>query len=276
MKNTYSIIIVCLILCSINLTKAQKEIPIEISPLIGEKLDRVERDYFGFLPRIEGFQEAVFYLNQDSSLQVNIRFEEEGILKDTVITKYKSLIRVQNQIHQILTYYLNDVQPDERGEFAICNIIDSSKINGELLSAEENHIMILSMTEKSYEDEINPFKVKNPAGVQNPTNVRSLYENEIDNIYLKEKSRFWSIIYPIIGGAVGAIIGYNIAENHKIKNPGLFQESAENFSGMLLGELVGMIASVPFVLFLPIETTSETIIETPFNGRIKRQIAIQR
>ena len=68
--------------------QAQEE-PIEISPFIGKKLDNVERDYFYLLPKIEGFHEAIFYLNPDSSLKVNIQFKDEGILRDTVLNQYK-------------------------------------------------------------------------------------------------------------------------------------------------------------------------------------------
>ncbi len=59
--------------------------PIIVSPLIGEKLDRVERDYFGLFPHINGFEEAVFYLNPDSSLMVEIWYRSNSEVRDTII-----------------------------------------------------------------------------------------------------------------------------------------------------------------------------------------------
>ena len=112
---------------------------------------------------------------------------------------------------------------------------------------------------------MNPFKVRNQFNEQNPSNLYSFNEKEITNVYFKEKSKIWSIIYPIIGVTVGAIVGYNIAHKHKIENPKLFAEPVEDFTGILVGSLLGAIASIPLVIFLPIETTSEKIIETPFN-----------
>ena len=53
-------------ICVQNLAQNLGE-PITVSPFIGEKLDRVERDYFKLFPQFDGFEEAVFYLNPDST-----------------------------------------------------------------------------------------------------------------------------------------------------------------------------------------------------------------
>jgi len=244
--------------------QAQEE-PIEISPFIGKKLDNVERDYFYLLPKIEGFHEAIFYLNPDSSLKVNIQFKDEGILRDTVLNQYKSLSRVQNHILQVIESYISDVEPNERGKYCNVFLVDSSEFSGELLAVRQQSVLIYPFDQKTYEDAMNPFKVRNQFNEQNPSNLYSFNEKEITNVYFKEKSKIWSIIYPIIGVTVGAIVGYNIAHKHKIENPKLFAEPVEDFTGILVGSLLGAIASIPLVIFLPIETTSEKIIETPFN-----------
>lgn len=265
MKNINSFITVCLFLCSINLIKAQQETPIEISPFIGENLDRVERDYFYLFPKIEGFQEAVFFLNPDSSLKVHIQYNEEGNLRDSVLNNYKSLNRVQNHILQVIKSYISDVEPNERGKYCSVFLVDSSEFSGELLAVRQQSVLIYPFDQKTFENANNPFKVRNQVDEQNLSNVYSFYENDIDIVYFKEKSKVLSIIYPIIGGIAGALIGKNIAKKHKIENPQLFAEPAEDFLGILVGSLVGAIASIPLVIFLPIETTSETVIETPFN-----------
>ena len=73
----------------------QQDEPIEISPYIGEKLDRVERDYFNLFPKIDGFQEAVFYHNPDSTLKVDIAYDNDGERRDTVLNRYRNLWQIQ-------------------------------------------------------------------------------------------------------------------------------------------------------------------------------------
>jgi len=278
MKKLNSVIIACLILCGFCSTPAQQETPIEISPYIGDKLDRIERDYFKLFPKIEGFKEAEFYLNPDSTLRVNIKYMEDTKLRDTILNNYKSLSRIQNHILQTLTYYINDVKPNERGKYCSVFLVDSSEFSGELLSVGQQSIFIYPFNQKSYEEEADPFQIRNPANEQNPFNINHLYDSEIENVYFIEKSKIWSIIYPIIGSIAGAIIGYNLAsgdsEDHHVSsggstqinfNFGLSEEDKKKFWGILGGSLVGMVATIPLVIFLPIETTSETIIETPFN-----------
>jgi len=90
MKILLTIIVVYFSLCKISLTSAQQDPPIEISPFIGTKLDRVERDYFKVLPAIEGFEEAQFYLNPDGSLKAIIKLNKNGVESDTTLERYSS------------------------------------------------------------------------------------------------------------------------------------------------------------------------------------------
>ena len=98
MEKINSIIIVCLVLCSICLTEAQQDKPIIISPYTGTALDRVERDYFKVLPGIEGFEEAQFYLNPDNSLRAVIKLNRNGVESDTVLERYSSQRRLETLI----------------------------------------------------------------------------------------------------------------------------------------------------------------------------------
>ena len=47
--------------------------PFVISPFIGDKLDRVEEEYFKIFPTLTDFQEAVFYINPECKNQSQIK-----------------------------------------------------------------------------------------------------------------------------------------------------------------------------------------------------------
>jgi tetrahydromethanopterin S-methyltransferase subunit G len=97
MKNLIASIIAFLFILTATVIRAQEE-PIEISPFIGNKLDRVERDFFMVLPAIEGFEEAQFYLNPDGSLKAVIKLNKNGIESDTILERYSSLERLETLI----------------------------------------------------------------------------------------------------------------------------------------------------------------------------------
>ena len=59
--------------------------PFIVSPFIGEKLDRIEENYFNLCPEIKNFQEATFYLNPNSSLILLTKFKQNNQLIDTTI-----------------------------------------------------------------------------------------------------------------------------------------------------------------------------------------------
>ena len=124
MKNINSTIIVWLIICSINLIYAQQDEPILISPFIGTKLDRVERDFFNVLPAIEGFEEAQFYLNPDNSLKAEIKLNKDGVLSDTILERYST--------------------PRQLEMLIVSSIIKN-------ISDDENKIVSLKLKERNYE-----------------------------------------------------------------------------------------------------------------------------
>jgi len=104
---------VSLVLCiaSFNFTYAQEiEEPIIIHPIIGEKLDRAEEEFFKLFQAIEGFQEARFYLEPDSTLQPHIVYESSGIIKDTILQKHYTVEALRKHIDQILAIEINTTQ----------------------------------------------------------------------------------------------------------------------------------------------------------------------
>ena len=69
-----------------NILFSQEQLkPFVISPFIGEKLDRIEEDYFILFPVISDFQEATFYLKSDSSLIVNIKGYYHNVFIDSTM-----------------------------------------------------------------------------------------------------------------------------------------------------------------------------------------------
>jgi hypothetical protein len=218
-------------------------------------LDRVERDYFKLFPKIEGFKEASFYLNPDSSLKVFITYERDGDLRDTVLTRYESLSKVQTRIDNYLTYYINDIDFRLKGNFTDVVLVDSSKISGELISVKQNSITIYSSTKNAH---------KNRERVL--FNVNNINEKNISSVCFKEKTNL-SWIFPIIGGIAGGIIGYTNAE--KIgSNPNFWEAylhiSKEQFLWTFAGILIGTTVGTIIALVLPIEIESETEFKTPF------------
>lgn len=93
----------------LHITFPQENIrPINISPFIGDTLDRVERDYFGLLPGIQNFQEAFWFYNNDSLLMVNVKVKDKVELIDTTFPSVNSLSDLRNRINGVLYKSIKD------------------------------------------------------------------------------------------------------------------------------------------------------------------------
>ncbi len=53
------------------------------------------RSYYNLFPKVEGFRTAIFYLNPDSSLRVQIAKVESGVLRDTIIERFSTLSQLR-------------------------------------------------------------------------------------------------------------------------------------------------------------------------------------
>lgn len=84
--------------CSIHAQEYMQ--PFVVSPFIGDRLDRVEEEYFNIFPAFKDFREAVFYLNPDSSLNVNIKAGFNDVIVDTTFLYDKSLSYLRYKINQ--------------------------------------------------------------------------------------------------------------------------------------------------------------------------------
>lgn len=76
---------------------------IQLYPGFGDTLDRFDRDYFGLLQNIDGFEHATFYIRNDKYLISKITFTYYGILRDTTaIQNIGVLHSEQLKIKQLL------------------------------------------------------------------------------------------------------------------------------------------------------------------------------
>ena len=249
---------VSVLICAL-IIQAQED-PIEFSPFIGEKLDKVERDYFHLFEDISGFQEAVFFLNPDSTLRVKINYETKGQQKDTVLNNYKSPRKMKNYIDQFLTYVVNDIDYQFRGRYGDVLLIDSSTVSGELLAVRDSSVLVYGMSEESYKSrEIVLFNINNING------------NDIRNVSFTSKTNISMLIFVITGMVAGSIIGSAIV---KPESEDSFWEKAFNISfdlgkigGFWAGMVLGGIVGITLGLLIPIETESETVFEPPFDEK---------
>ena len=222
MKKILSVLIFLLIQnCSSpqNLSSA-----ITVSPLIGEKLDRIENEYFYKLfPGFEGFEEAIFYINPDSSLVAKVTYEKDNLLKDSTFNYYYDLSTVQK-------YLINKVISDLS--------IDSSNIEKVRLVLNDDSEEITSLYSIT-ENAVNTLSIPN-------RKVTSYNNNQIRKIVIKSGTSVWP--YRIAGTLLGIVGGVIIAKS--MVNPpkaGTIDEyigtNLENelapIGGIIIGSVIG-------------------------------------
>lgn len=129
-------------LVTISMMRAQEVRPFVINPIIGDTLDRQERDFYGILQTISGFQHAVFYLNADSSFRVVATILRGGSEQDTVIERYRSLAALREQIR-----YVGDLRRTEKEvpvKVVRVHLKNGSIIPGTILRDDSDTLIIYS------------------------------------------------------------------------------------------------------------------------------------
>jgi hypothetical protein len=237
------------------ITFAQEQILISISPLIGDTLDRVEEDYFKLLSSIQGFQKAVFYMNYDSTFQINVTYTDGKILKDTSIQRNYSVELLRQQINQKLSIEINTTDEIERGEYLKCISVDGTESSGELLSVRKNSFLVFNIGEGNY------FNNKNSV-----FSVSDLLFDEANKVISIDKTNIAKYIYPIVSG----LLAYFIFEKNVKEDPSSLDELSEAvYSNAIYGGLViglGCLVGYGLGLLLPIWVDSKTEYDSPFNA----------
>lgn len=257
MKNIVLAIAVLFLL--LDYSDAQETEPIIVSPIIGEKLDRVEEEYFRLFPAFNNVQEAEFYLNPDSSLNVLVKYKYNGEIKDTLIMNYITLVKLRDYIDYQLTEERNDVQNIERGKFANVSTVRDSIIEGELLSVNKTSVVLLNLDNESYKQPNAP-----------PFEVREFQNSDISKLIIIEESNIAQLIYPIVLGIGLGVTAANIKKAEiESRGPKPMSEWLDDFLtpifyyflGAAVGGLIGYLLSDLF----PIMSVSETEYGTPFS-----------
>ena len=241
----------------VNLVFSQNEEPVSVSPVIGDKLDSIEEEYFRLVPAIENIQEAIFYLNPDSSLNVFVIYKDDGLVKDTFIVNYISLGRLRNYIDYQLNQEIKIDPKIEKGKYVnVIAQIDS--VSGELLSVDRTNVVVLKLSKPDYHEEYKP-----------PFDVSYFSDNKIENVTVYNEYNTAKIIYPItLGLALGitaGVIAKNKVDSEPSKELGDWSELTTPLLYYFLGGIVGILIGYGLAELIPITTISTTVYDYPFN-----------
>jgi hypothetical protein len=235
-------------------TFAQKDMsPYIANPVIGDTLTLKERDYYKLFPQIEGFQWAVFYLNPDSTLNADVKYHEDGILKDTLVEKYKSLkslnyhIYARDALEKGLPKEAFNYQASgyENGAVVSAYLNDGRESSGELLSVRENSILLL--------------KPECDDRLLNSDCINQINASEIDKLTIKGNS---NVIVGIGLGLLVSVVAAAITYQANYESSGfggpdeetIIQLSILTVCCVGIGAAIGILTSTPDEV---IETFSE-------------------
>jgi hypothetical protein len=246
MKKKVYLLVGCLIALSSLKIFSQQEEPITVSPLIGEELDRVERNYFHLFPRVDGFEKAVFYLNDDNSLKVEMKISSKGVIKDTVIPKYSSLEEIEK--HIINSVFI-DLRDNSGPNFTVRTSF--SRLTAQkMVTLNEQKLFTV---DKLTVDQIS----RKPS-------LSSIWETDLNDIHsvIKEgESNIWSYAQTgtLIGSGVGLLIGFLVGQSDKSKSGIVSSEAVGVLGGVLIGAAVGLVIGT----IVGISTSQEEVIIYP-------------
>jgi small nuclear ribonucleoprotein (snRNP)-like protein len=120
MKILYNILHLFLLIfiLLVNSLAQERDSLIQLYHGLGDTLDRFDRDYFGLLQNIDGFEYATFYIRNDKYLISKIAFTYYGILRDTTAIQNIGVLHSERlKIEQSLLE--NDKQDDTPREVII-------------------------------------------------------------------------------------------------------------------------------------------------------------
>jgi hypothetical protein len=191
-------------------------------------LDRVERDYFHMFPRIDGFEKAVFYLNDDNSLKVEMKINSKGVIKDTVIPKYSSLEEIEK--HIINSVFI-DLRDNSGPNFTV-------RTGFSRLTAQK--MVTLNEQKLFTTDELTVVR-----NFREPS-LSSIWETDLNDIYsviLEGESNIWSYSQTglAIGGGAGLLIGFIVKTGKDNKDEFISSRAVAVLGGVLIGAAVGLV-----------------------------------
>jgi hypothetical protein len=240
---TYILLFSAIFLLSIQFLLAQESDKIFIvSPLIGDTLSLEERNYYNLLPTIKEFQFAVFYLNADSLLDVEVAYKTRNGIRDTLINNYKSLENLRIQLLK------TDIGKSREVTVYLSN---NTSIGGGFLSINQDSVLIYSEECEEGNLSSNCFtKINN---------------TEIKKIVIPGESNVGeSVVWcTLIGLAAGSAIGLVINESTN----GWDEFNATSaLAGGLIGSCVGLLTGL---IYGSITSEPEIVIQSFSEDNIK-------
>ena len=250
----YLFIILLCVFSPNNVFTQKLEEPVIIHPIIGEKLDRAEEEYFKLFPTIENFQEAVFYMNPDSTSQAFISYTLNGTLRDTIIENYVSANRLRKYIDQKLAAEINAEQIVDRGRYITILHSGENIKTGELLAVRDSSFLLLNMEESVYFDNTNyTFDV---------SHIQLAKTNKLTTM---DKTNIAKYIYPIGTGLIAGFIASSSLSKKKTSFDKLGEDLLKNalVGGLIVG--LGCLIGYALASVVPIWSESETEYVAPFS-----------
>ncbi len=214
--------------------------PFVVSPFIGDKLDRVEEEYFKIFPNFTDFQEAEFYVNTDSSLNVKIKVWHKNTLVDTTIRHWNSTSYLKGIIDQRIW---TDINQGKVKELTFTTNKDSI-IAGTVYAYENKQITFI---QEGF-NEINGEKDREKY-------LQKLNYFGVDKITVNETGYRVSAITGTIGFIAGGMVAFLIApkDNGSSSFYGMNFNTLETFGiiikvliGGAIGWVMGFLIGLPF------------------------------
>jgi hypothetical protein len=188
----------------------------------------VERDYFHLFHKIDGFENAVFYLNADNSLWVEIKINSNGVIKDTVIPKYSLLEEIEKHI---ITRVFMDLRDDAGPNFTIQT--DFSCLTAQKMITLEEQLLFT----------VDNLTVEQQSNEPSISSIWGTDLNDIHSVILEGEYNIWSYSQTglAIGGGAGLLIGFIVGTGKKNKNEFISSEAVGIMGGVLIGAAVGLV-----------------------------------
>ena len=245
MKTTFYFLFVCVLLLNgFPLIAQESEKPFVVSPLIGDTLSLEERNYYKLLPTINEFRWAVFYLNTDSTLNVNVAYQKNNSLQDTLIQNYRNLYSLL--IH--LNAAENPIQNEDYADNKVSIIYNNGmEAEGNLFSATSSSLIIYSL--ECDEDDVD-------------INCVTLISNkELEKLKVNSEFNLGRLLYPVVLGIASMIIYKNSLDSEKENLDNMMENFLAGFAVGLGGAVVGFAISYA----IPLKISSEEEYSLPLN-----------
>lgn len=226
-RRIFSLLPIALIFICIQSLAQNFNEPVTVSPLIGDRLDIVEKNFFHLPPPIMGFYEAEFYLNPDSSLTAKITYQMNEIIKDTIIYNYLNLYSFKSYL---IKKTIEKIKGHEQSNMDLF-LYDNTKISASLYRLNESS---LSLIKPNINDAINSGELNDF--------MLNLRNDEVQKIIIQEDVAVWPYALggSLLGLIAGGIIGSSLVDNQSDDIvEAVFAKPVEKGAAIALGGLIG-------------------------------------